>query len=293
MAFPNLLQLFLNGLGLSAFYALFAVGLTLVFGVMRIINFAHGELYMLGAYLVYFVFNLGQDQLTLLPLFFAGLLVAMAGVSLLSLVIERAIFRPLRKNPINCFMASVGVLYILQVSAGQIFGIKQKSLPSFFPGEIRFAGAALSIRILVTIIIAIVLLGLLWFFLEKTRLGRGIRACAQDGEAAALQGININRMSALVMGLGGALAAASGAVVGTSYLINPYMGWLVLWKAFIVTIVGGMGSIPGALVASLLFGFLDSLISSLGNPRMEILIDVTIMLVVLAYKPKGILGIAR
>jgi len=290
MVIPNIWQLFFNGLGLSAFYALFGVGLTLVFGVMKIINFAHGELYMLGAYFVWLVVSAGSDVLPLIPLFFLGLIVGALFIGGLGVGIERVIFRPLRVSPLSGFMASVGLLYVLQVLAGQTFGLAKKSVPTVFPGVIKLADSTISIHTIVTILTAVILLGLLWFFLERTRLGQGVRASSQDSEAAALQGISLNRMSAIVMGMGSVLAATAGALVGTSFLITPYMGWFVLWKAFIVTIVGGMGSISGAIVAALLFGFLDNLITSLGEPRMVTMIDVLIMLVILAFRPQGLLG---
>jgi len=290
MVIPNLWQLFFNALGLSGFYALFAVGLTLVFGVMKIINFAHGELYMIGAYFAWLVVSAGSDFLPLIPLLFLGLVVGILFVGGLGVGIERAIFRPLRVSPLSGFMASVGLLYVLQVLVGQTFGLKEKSVPTVFPGTVELAGATISNHVVVTILSAVILLGLLWFFLERTRLGQGLRASSQDSGAAALQGISLNQMSALVMGIGSALAATAGVLVGTSLLMSPYMGWSVLWKAFIVTIVGGMGSISGAIVAALLFGFLDNLITTLGEPQMVTMIDVLVMLLILAFRPQGLLG---
>ena len=286
----NIWQLFINGIGLSSFYALFAVGLSLVFGVMKIINFAHGELYMLGAYCVWFVISTGSGHLSLIPLFFLGLVLAILVVGGVGLAIERGIFRPLRLSPFSGFMASVGLLYVLQVSVGEAIGFKGKIVPEVFPGVFEVAGAILSMRGIVTILAAVILLGLLWFFLERTRLGRAVRASSQDSEAAAMQGIKPDRMSALVMAMGGALAGAAGAFVGTSLLVTPFMGWVVLWKAFIVTIVGGMGSIGGAIVAALLFGFLDSLVITMSDPRFVVMIDVLIMLLILAFRPQGLLG---
>lgn len=290
MALQNIGQLVFNGLGLSVFYAWFAVGLTLVFGVMKIINFAHGELYMVGAYTFWLVISVGSDSLPLLPLFFLGLVAGMLVAGGLAMALERAIFRALRGSPLAVFLSSFGVAYTLQVSVGQLFGIQQKTVPSVFPGELKFAGAILSIQAAVAIAAAVITLGSLWFFLQRTKLGRAVRATAQDSESAALQGISLNRMSALVMGIGGALAAVAGVLVGATFYLTPYMGWFVIWKAFLVIIVGGMGSVGGAVVASLLFGFLDSTLTTLGNPQLVMLVDVLIMLIILAFRPQGLLG---
>jgi len=296
MAIPNVWQLLFNGVGISAFYALFAVGLTLIFGVMGIVNFAHGELYMLGAYAVWLVITIGSDSLPLVPLFIIGLVVGMLAVGGLGIVIEKAIFKPLRTTPFAVFMSSLGILYVLRVAVGETFGFKGKAIPVVFPGQVTIAGATgatISFHWIIIIVVAVILLGLLWFFLERTKLGRGVRASSQDSEAAALQGISINRMSALVMGMGAALAAAAGALIGCRVLIVPFMGWDVLWKAFIIVIAGGLGSVGGAIVTSILFGFLDSLVASLGEPRMVIMIDVLVLLTILAIRPQGLLGRGR
>jgi len=288
---PNPWQFVVNGLAMSAFYCLFAVGMSLVFGVMKIVNMAHGELYMLGAYLVWLGLSIAEKfAVPMIPAFFVVLVVAIIIVGGVGVAIERAVFRRLHGNVIAGYMASLGLVYILQCSTGHLFGFKDKSAPNLFATNFKIAGASLSAHRVVTVIIAGILMSLLWIFLNKANLGRGVRASSQDSEAASLQGIGSHRMATLVMCAGAVLAAAAGGLVGTTFLISPYMGTTVLWKAFIITIVGGMGSIGGAIVAAFVFGFLDNFVSTVTDPRMVILVDVVIMLVILAFRPQGLLG---
>lgn len=286
-------QLLLNGIMLTAFYCLFAVGLTLVFGVMKIINFAHGELFMLGAFVAWLAVSAGSNLIPLPLLFFLGVAAAMVVVGLLGIAQERAIFRPLRTNPLGGFLAAFGLAYILQVSAGKIFGVHEKGMPDIFPGYLELAGGILTFQRLLVILMAVVLIVSLWCFLQRTRLGRGVRASSEDNEAAAVYGVDINRTSALVMFLGSALAATAGALMAPSLMVEPYMGAKIIWKAFIIIIVGGMGSIGGTIVASFIFGFVDSMIYIFGEPQLATMVDVLIMLLVLALKPEGVLGRGR
>lgn len=285
------MQVFLNGLGVSSYYILFAVGLSLVFGTMKVINFAHGELFMLGAVISWVVVTMGSGLLSTPVLFFLGLVVAIVVVGGLGIALERGIFRRLRLRPLSSFMASVGLIYILQTIVGESpFGRLGKFMPTILPGSLKVGDATLPHMRLVLIIMAVLLIGGLWFFLQRTKYGRALRATAQDREAAILQGMSTNRISAIALGLGSALAAAAGALMSPELVLTPYVGGLVIWKAFIIVIVGGMGSIGGTIAASLLFGFLDSSIFMLGAPEFIIMIDVLIMLVILALRPQGILG---
>lgn len=278
------LQIFINGLSLSFTYALLAIGLTLVVGVLRVLNFAHGELLMMGGFTVWVVFAVLDFP------FFLGLIAAVFFVAGIALAIERGLFRRTREDPFRGFIISLGLVYILQVSALLIFGLRDKSLPLALPGRIEMLGTFISIqRIVMIAVIASVIAGV-WMFLERTKFGRAVRACTQDSEAAALQGINRNRMSIIVMGMAGGLAGLAGGMISQTFAVGPYFGTAMIMKAFIVVIVGGMGSVGGTLVASLLFGFLDSTLSSLVNPRITILVDVLVLLVILAFRPRGLFG---
>jgi branched-subunit amino acid ABC-type transport system permease component len=289
MDLPKLIQFAINGLMASCFYALFAVGLALVFGVMKMINFAHGELYMLGGYTVWVLFTICSG-VSRPVIFIFSVIVAALLVGALSILIERLLFRPLRANPFAGFLASLSLAYILQVLVARVFGVLQKNLPSIFPGVMAIGGAILPIQRLVVMILSVTMILSLWIFLMYTKTGRGIRASAQDSEVTALHGVGINRTSAIAMAIGGSLAAIAGVLMGSLIQIGPIMGDAIIWKAFNVVIVGGLGSIPGAIVASLLFGFLDTAIITYIDQQLVIMIDVLIMLLVLAFRPQGILG---
>jgi branched-subunit amino acid ABC-type transport system permease component len=289
MGGADLIQLSINIVTLSSFYALFTVGLALVFGVMKVINFAHGELYMLGGYAVWAIMSIGGN-LPLPVVFILALVIGPLVVGGIGVVIQRGLFRPLQVNPFAGFMASLGLAYVLQVVAAKSFGVVSKSLPTIFPGGISFFGGVIPKQRLVVLAFSVLMMGGLWYFLMRTKAGRAMRATAQNTESALLQGISFSRISALAMGVGAALAAISGSLMGTVINIGPFMGIQAIWKAFIIVIVGGMGSIGGAVVASLLFGTLDSLVMTFGLHRFVIMIDTLIMLIVLAFFPQGILG---
>lgn len=281
-------QTIVNALVTSAFYALIAVGLSLVFGVMTIVNFAHGELYMLGAYTVWFLYAVAHWP------FFAAVGVAIVAVGLLGILLERGIFRPVRGNPLSALIISIGIVFILQVSVGQIWGVgKMKPVPAAFPGALDLLGIYISWQRLIVIPVAILLLGGLWVFLTRSRLGRALRASAQDSEAAALQGISINRSAAIAMLIGCAMAGAAGALMSPIMSVYPYMGHMVIWTCFVIIIVGGAGNIKGTILAALFFGFLHTIITTLLDSTIALIVSSLFMLIFLAIRPQGLLGYAE
>lgn len=281
-------QTIVNALVTSSFYALIAVGLSLVFGVMTIVNFAHGELYMLGAYTVWFLYAVGN-----MP-FFAAVGVAIVVVGLLGILLERGIFRPVRGNMLSALIISVGIVFILQVSVGQIWGVgKMKPVPAAFPGALDLLGIYISWQRLIVIPVAILLLGGLWVFLTRFRLGRALRASAQDSEAASLQGISINRSAAIAMLIGCAMAGAAGALMSPIMSVYPYMGHMVIWTCFVIIIVGGAGNIKGTILAALFFGFLHTIITTLLDSTIALIVSSLFMLIFLAIRPQGLLGYAE
>ena len=256
---------------------------------MRVINFAHGEFYMLGGYAVWVVMTVASDLP--LPIVFAmALIVGPIVVGFIGFVVEILLFRPMRGNPFAGFMASLGLAYVLQVLAAMGFGVVSKSLPIMLPGSIDIFGGVLSIQRLAVILFSFIMMVGLWHFLAHSRTGRAIRATSQDKQSAVLQGIRLNATSALTLAIGAALAAISGSLMGSVINIGPFMGLEAIWKAFIVVIVGGMGSIPGAVAAAVLFGFFDSLSSTFGLGQFTVMIDTLVMLVVLAFFPQGLMG---
>jgi branched-chain amino acid transport system permease protein len=274
----------------SSFYVLFAIGMALVFGVMKVVNFAHGELYMLGGYALWIVLNSLVPAVSMSIAFFIALIVGAMVVGVFGLLIERVLFRPLKNNLLAGFLASMGLAYILQVFAATTFGVLDRSIPVVFAGGFEILGGIIPTQRLVVLLFSIILVGALWIFLVRTKLGRGLRATSQNPEAALLQGINFNRMSALALGIGSSLAAVSGSLMGSVINIGPFMGFVAMWKATVIIVVGGMGSIGGAILAALLFGTLDSLIMTFGLHKFVVMIDALILLIVLAFRPQGLLG---
>lgn len=289
MVDANIAQILANFLALSSFYGLFAVGLALVFGVMKVVNFAHGEFFMLGGYCVWLMLATFSG-LPPWAVFILALVVGALMVSMFGIIVERLIFEPTSKDAFGGFIASLGLSYVIQSIVALGFGVVSKSLPVMIPGQIELAGGILTYQRLVVIAGAIVMMAGLWYFLSYTAGGRSVRAASQDRNAALLQGINLRRVRIVTMAIGAGMAAVSGVLMSSIINIGPYMGLEAIWKAFIVVIVGGLGSISGAIAAAMLFGFIDSVASTFGLGQFIIIIDTVIMLGVLAFFPRGLLG---
>ncbi len=281
-------QTILNGLMTSSFYALIAVGLTLVFGVMHIVNFAHGEFYMVGAYTVWVLYALCNWP------FFVAVGVAVVLVGLLGVIAERVIFRPVQGNVLSGFIISIGLVFILQVFVVKVWGVgKMKPVPAAFPEILNIWGVSTSWQRFIVVPATILFLWGLWVFLGRSGLGRALRASALDREAASLQGISINKTAAMAMLIGSAMAGAAGALMAPIMSVHPYMGHSVIWKAFVVVIVGGAGNIKGTVLAALLFGFLHTVITTLLDSTIANLVSALFMLIFLAIRPQGLAGYAE
>lgn len=282
-----LAQTGLNALYAASYLALIAVGLVLIFGVMGVINFAHGELYMLGAYAVVAIYADFQ-----MPFLFA-VAVGLAFVGLVGLGMERAMFRPLRDNPLGGLVASIGFLMLLQALAAMGFGVRMEHIPPVSQEVIAFSEKVrLPLPRLWVIVAAVVLLTGLWAFLKKSRFGWALRASAQDPEAAALQGISINQTSRIAMFIGAALAGIAGALTAPLVSVNPHMGHSVIVAAFIVIIVGGIGSLEGAVVASVVYAFVHTIVTTFWDGVIADIVGLSLMLLVLIVKPTGLFGTA-
>ncbi len=262
-----------------------AVGLSLAFGVMQMANYAHGELFMAGAYTVYALYALGG-----VPYWVA--IGAGAGVVAgIGLAVERAIFRPTRGNVLAGFMATCGFAFILQVFTGEVWGwglMKYVPKPYMIPFEVMDASIDFA-RVLI-IPFAIAGIGGLIFFMRRFRLGQALRAVAQDPEAASIQGISINKITALAMGIAGLLAGLAGGLMSTIYAVTPMLGHQVILPAFIVVIVGGMGSVEGAVIASIIFGFTHTFVTTIFDAVVAQMVIVAVMAGVLIRRPQGLMG---
>ena len=284
MSIDLLVQALLNGFGLAMVYVLVALGLTLIFSILEIINFAHGEFYMLGGYVTYYVFAVFGVN------YFATLGFAILAVGLAGVVAERLIFRYLRGKTLNAFIVSLGLLWVMQASAQLSFGVLDKPVPSAFSGIVRAFGLVISVERLVVSLSAIVLIAALYLFLRWSRPGRAMRAMAQDADAAALQGVDIELVSALGFGIGCALAGGAGGLLAPVFAVSPAMGALPVVKAFIIIIIGGMGSLPGAVVGGLLLGSVEGLGSLfMGSAAVNVL-GFLVVILVLLVRPRGLFG---
>lgn len=279
------LQTVVNASYAASYMALIAVGLVLIFGVMGVINFAHGELYMAGAYAIVYLYA-GQQM---------PFLVAVAGgmvfVGCLGLLMEWSVFRPLRENPLGGLIASIGFLLVLQTAAVLGFGLRMQHIPPVTQERLVFGGnIVLTYERLSVIAATVVVLGLLWLFLRKTRFGWALRACAQDREAAALQGISINQTARYAMFIGAALAGIAGALTAPLVPTTPYMGHSVIITAFIIIIVGGIGSLEGAVVAAILYAFVHTFVTTIYDGVIANIVGLLLMLLVLVIMPNGLFG---
>ncbi len=278
------LQAMIDGLMISMFYISVALGLTLMFGILRVFNFAHGEVYMIGGFVTFYLF--GQFHLN----YFLTFIISMVVGGVVGLILEKLIFRPFRDRPFNGFIASLGVIWILQTSVASLCGVLDKKVPTVFPGVVRALGVSLSMERLGAFIMGAIAVITIYLIVQRTKTGKALRAVAQDMEAASLQGIDINRMTAFAFALGSALAAGTGAIMSPIFLNNPYIGHTPVAKSFMVIILGGMGSIPGTVLGGLILGFIESFASIFFSIGAVSVMNFAIVILILLVRPKGLLG---
>jgi branched-chain amino acid transport system permease protein len=265
-------QTVLDGLMVGGLYATVAVGITLVFGIMGILNFAHGQMVMLGAYIAFFCVTSGWG-------FWVGLGVAMAAMAVFGLVLERLIFRHTLTDHMTGLTASLGIIMVVENLAAAVFT----------PDHRTFDPTLSAQRLLVLVLVLLLVAGF-YLFLQKTRLGKAIRAMGQNRTGAALAGVQIKQITALVFVLGSAMAGAAGVLYGSLFSINPYMAGGPLMKGFILTVLGGLGSVPGAVVAGFLLGLAESFGSRYLSASFRDGYGFILMIVALLYFPTGLFG---
>lgn len=277
-------QSLVNGIILGTLYLLMSIGFTLVFGIMRVVNFAHGEFYMLGAFAAFFMVTLFQ-----LP-YVVALGLSFGGAIFLGAVIERIVFRPFRGDELSGMIASIGLAMILQNLALIAFSPDPMAMPSLASGAFRFGFLIVPKSRLLALGASAGILSLFYLFLMYTRTGRALRALVQDQEIAAAYGVRIELMYPLGFGLGVGLAAIAGAMMAPLFGVSPFIGETPLLKAFIVVILGGLGSIPGAVLASLLLGLIESFTSTFVSASAADIVVFALVVVVLLIRPSGLLG---
>ena len=280
----EILQQLINGIVMGGVYALVALGLTLIFGVLRVINFAHGEFYMMGAY-----FGLIIAVKIGLP-YLVSLAMAIAVVTAIGIVIERIIFRPVRgRDPINSIISSFGLSICLQSAALQIFGPQPDIIPFPFGNIIiTFWGLSLTAQRLIIPLVAFLLIALFHLFIKRSWLGIMIRAVSQNLSVSMLMGIDINRVAMYTFAIGSALAGLAGLLIGSTFLLQPTMGNMVVLKSFTVVILGGMGNFYGAAGAGLLLGITEGLTAGFITSDFKDIFAFVMVVIVLLFKPEGI-----
>lgn len=279
----------INGISLGSVYALIALGYTMVYGIAKMLNFAHGDVIMIGAYTVFTAFS----TFGLPPV--VGILLSVLVCTILGVVIERVAYKPLRMaSPLAVLITAIGVSYLLQNIALLIFGANTKSFTSIVKiPPIKLAGGQLIIsgETIVTVMTCIVIMVALTAFIKKTKAGQAMLAVSEDKGAAQLMGINVNGTIALTFAIGSALAAVAGMLLTSAYpSLTPYTGAMPGIKAFVAAVFGGIGSIPGAFIGGLLLGVIENLSKAYISSEMADAIVFGVLIVVLLVRPTGLLG---
>lgn len=278
------MEILIYGAVTSAIYAMLAVGFTLIFGVARVLNLAHGSFYALGAYGTYVL-----TSLVGWPLWLAALC-AIAGVSLFGVVVEKVLIRPLRYSQLGVLMITLAVSLVVEQALFLTFGSEYRNVPAFIDTKISVGGVDVAGQRLLTLLVAVVAIGALYLFIQRTRLGSAILAISQDAEAAKYMGIPSDRIFSLVMAISAALAALAGVLAGPFLSVQPSMHLLPIVKAFAIVIVGGLGSIPGSILAALMLGYAETLVAYLISTSWTEIVSVLATLLTLVLRPAGIFG---
>jgi len=278
------IQILVYGAVISAIYAMLAVGFTLIFGVARILNLAHGSFYALGAYTVYALTAEAH-----MPLWLAAILAVLL-VALFGILIERVLVRPLRRSMLAVLLITLAVALMVEQVLLLIFGSEARNVPSFVSTAYHFLGVDISGQRLLALTAGILVLGGLWLFMQHTKLGAAILAISQDAEAAQYMGIPSDRMYSIVMGLSAGIAAAAGVLVAPFQTVIPGMGLLPLVKAFAIVVVGGLGSIPGSIIGALLLGYTETIIAFKISIEWSQIVSVAAVLITLILRPAGFFG---
>lgn len=282
------IQQLINGISVGSIYALIALGYTMVYGIIKLINFAHGDVFMIGAFIGFYTITV--LKLSLIP----ALLLSMITCAILGVLIERIAYKPLRNaTRIAALITAIGVSLFLEYGWIYIRGAQADAYPqNVLPSKnIEFLGISIDSKSLFTLAIAIILMIILQFVVHHTKIGKAMRAVSYDQDTARLMGINVDNTISATFAIGSALAGAAGVVFGIYYLkIDPLMGIIPGLKAFIAAVLGGIGIIPGAMVGGLLLGVIESLVSAVGLSLWRDGVAFIVLILILIFKPSGIFG---
>lgn len=282
----DFLQQIVNGLMIGGLYALVALGISLVFGLTGMINFAHGEIVMLGGYLT---FSLAQRGVP----FALALCCALLSGAALGFLLDRTAFRFTRNEPMNGLVISLGLILIFQSLVMTFYGADPYTMDVLFPGALQTGGLSFSYQKLLTVFVTALLIFAFGYFLVRTRAGRALRALAQEREAAIYVGIPVERYVVLSMAIGSALAAVAGALFAALFSLTPFVGTALTAKGFIVVALGGLGSAPGTIAAGFLLGVIEALGAGYISPAFTEAYGLLLFLLVLSVRPQGLFGVSE
>ena len=278
-------QLF-NGLQTGSVYALVALGYSMVYGIILLLNFAHGDIIMIGAYTAFYA----MTAFHLHPIF--SVVLAVITSTLLGVVIEKVAYTPLRSAPrLSLLITAIGISFLLENGAQLLFGADTKSMGTLVPGNVTFGPVTVSYTAILTIIVAVIAMVALTLLVQKTKLGKAMRAVSEDMGAAQLMGISLNKTISFTFAVGSALAGIGSVLYLCAYSqASPTMGSMLGLKAFVAAVLGGIGSIPGAMVGGFAIGLLEALVAAVGLSVWKDAVVFAILIVVLLVKPSGIMG---
>ncbi len=285
--FTTIIKQLINGLQSGSIYALVALGYSMVYGIIMLLNFAHGDIIMVGAYIAWMM----MAQFALNPII--ALIAAVAGCVVLGVLIEKAAYKPLRQSPrISLLITAIGVSYFLENVAQLIFGANARVIPTVISAEpIQLGQVSLPVEALVTIVVAGISMVALTLLVKKTRMGKAMRAVSEDPGAAQLMGININKTISFTFAVGSALAGIGSVLYCCAYpKATPTMGSMLGLKAFVAAVLGGIGSIPGAVAGGFAIGIAETLVSAAGLSVWKDGVVFAILIIVLLFKPTGLMG---
>lgn len=274
----------MNGLVIGTMYVLMAIGFTLTFGIMRVVNFAHGEFYMLGAFIAFFSYVHWQ-----IP-FVGCLLIAALIIGILGVLVERTLIQPFRDDETSGMIATLAISVIIQNAAIVAWGPAPRPMPDIVQGALVLGPFSFPWSRLLVIAAAALIFAVFWLFMQSTRTGRAMRAVAQDKEAALIQGIRINFIYPLAFGMSVALASLAGALMGPVFSVSPFIGLTPMLKAFVVVILGGLGSVPGAVAGGLLLGLIESFTATMFGSLVADILQLLLVIAILLVRPAGLLG---
>lgn len=282
----SFLTYLISGLGLGSVYAIMALGYSMVYGIAKMLNFAHGDIIMVGAYIAFYAIKSAH-----LPVIVAVLL-SVAGCTVLGVLIERIAYKPLRQaSSLSILITAIGVSYFLENGAQLLFTANTKFFPDILKGSLNLGGLKISYLTLVTILTCVVVMVVLTWFINNTSTGRAMRACSEDKGAATLMGINVNRIISITFAIGSGLAGVAAILLAGTYpSIYPTMGSMPGIKAFTAAVLGGIGSIPGSFVGGMLLGVIENLSKAYISTQLSDAIVFAVLIVILLIKPTGLLG---